>query len=39
MSFNFRTQNSHLDYASVMEKAFETREDKLKNWSKFARYL
>ncbi|XP_060581828.1 proton-coupled amino acid transporter 1-like [Ruditapes philippinarum] len=34
-----RTQNSHLDYASVMEKAFETREDRLKNWSKFARNL
>ncbi|XP_053398503.1 proton-coupled amino acid transporter 1-like isoform X2 [Mercenaria mercenaria] len=34
-----RTGNSHLDYASVMEKAFETRDDWLKKWSRAARNI
>lgn len=32
-----RTGNTHLDYASVMEKAFATRDDWLKKWSNFVR--
>lgn len=34
-----RTQVKHLDYASVMEKAFATRHDWLKKWSSGSRYL
>ncbi|XP_060581832.1 proton-coupled amino acid transporter 1-like [Ruditapes philippinarum] len=34
-----RNKGMHLDYASVMEAAFETRTDWLKNWSNFARRM
>ncbi|XP_053398494.1 proton-coupled amino acid transporter 1-like isoform X2 [Mercenaria mercenaria] len=34
-----RTKSQHLDYASVMETAFKTRKDWLRNWSRFARRM
>ncbi|XP_045202829.2 proton-coupled amino acid transporter 2-like [Mercenaria mercenaria] len=34
-----RTHERHLDYASVMEKAFSTRDDWLKGWSNGARNM
>ncbi|XP_045205874.2 proton-coupled amino acid transporter 1-like, partial [Mercenaria mercenaria] len=34
-----RTRSEHLDYATVMETAFKTRKDWLRNWSSFARRM